>query len=67
LNKLKKEDKLYLGFCWIPKSDVGKVMKEIEDIKERDKNVEIPTFKVITDHGIRPPSLFRLNEFTLIF
>jgi hypothetical protein len=22
LNKLKKEDKLFLGFCWIPKSDV---------------------------------------------
>jgi vacuolar-type H+-ATPase subunit I/STV1 len=21
LNKLKKEDKLYLGFCWIPKAD----------------------------------------------
>ena len=42
-------------------------MKEIEDIKERDKNVEIPTFKVITEHGIRPPSLFRLNEFTIVF
>jgi hypothetical protein len=42
-------------------------MKDIEDIKERDKNVEIPTFKVMSDHGIRPPSLFRLNDFTLVF
>ena len=67
MNKLKKEDKLYLGFCWIPKADVQKVLKEIEDIKEKDKNVEVPTFKVVHDHGIRPPSLFRTNEFTAVF
>lgn len=67
MNKLKKEDKLFLGYCWIPRLDVPKVLKEIEDIKERDKNVEVPTFKVVNDHGIRPPSLFRLNEFTSVF
>ncbi len=67
LNKLKKEDKLYLGFCWIPKADVQRVLKEVEDIKEKDKNIEVPTFKIIQEHGIRPPSLFRLNEFTSVF
>jgi vacuolar-type H+-ATPase subunit I/STV1 len=67
LNKLKKEDKLCLGFCWIPKADAQKVLKDIENIKEKDKNVEIPTFKIIHEHGIRPPSLFRVNEFTTVF
>lgn len=47
--------------------DAPKVLKDIENIKEKDKNVEIPTFKMITDHGIRPPSLFRVNEFTIVF
>jgi vacuolar-type H+-ATPase subunit I/STV1 len=67
LNKLKKEDKLFLGYCWIPRLEVQKVLKEIEDIKEKNKNVEVPTFKLVNDHGIRPPSLFRLNEFTFVF
>jgi len=67
LNKLKKEDKLFLGFCWIPKADVGQVLKDIEEIKEKEKNVEVPTFKIVYDHGIRPPSLFRVNEFTTVF
>lgn len=44
-----------------------KVLKDIEDIKEKDKNVEVPTFKIVNDHGIRPPSLFRVNEFTSVF
>lgn len=26
LNKLKKEDKLYLGFCWIPTLDKDKIL-----------------------------------------
>ena len=39
----------------------------IEDIKEKDKNIEIPTFKIVSEHGIRPPTLFRTNEFTHIF
>lgn len=67
LNKLKKEDKLFLGFCWIPTNDVEKVMKDIANLKENNENIEIPTFKLIKEHGIKPPSLFRVNEFTLVF
>jgi len=69
LNKLKKEDKLYLGFCWIPSEDRAKILTEIEGIKEKNRNIEIPTLKVISehDHGLKPPSLFRLNEFTSVF
>lgn len=32
-----------------------------------DINIEIPTLKVINDHSVKPPSLFRLNEVTWIF
>lgn len=47
--------------------DAPKILRDIENIKEKDKNIEIPTFKVISDHGIRPPSLFRVNDFTFVF
>ena len=67
LNKFKKEDKLYLGFCWIPTLDKQKILSEIISIKEKNKNVEIPTLKPVSEHGVRPPSLFRMNEFTSVF
>jgi vacuolar-type H+-ATPase subunit I/STV1 len=67
LNKLKKEDKLYLGFCWIPTLDKDKIMQDVEQMKTTNENIEVPTFREVKDHGIRPPSLFRLNEFTVVF
>lgn len=67
LNKLKKEDKLYLGFCWIPKADRQKILSEIEGLKDKNRNIEIPTLKIVSEHGVRPPSLFRMNEFTWVF
>lgn len=67
LNKLKKEDKLFLGFVWIPTADVQRVQKDIEDIKKNDENIELPTFTQIHNHNISPPSLFRVNEFTWVF
>jgi len=44
---MKKEDRLYLGFCWIPKADVPQVLKDMEEIKEKNINVELPTFKIV--------------------
>jgi hypothetical protein len=44
LNMLKKGDKLFLGYCWIPKCEQADVFKKIESIKEKNRNVEIPTF-----------------------
>ena len=67
LNKLKKEDKLYLGFCWIPKLDNEKILSQIEGLKDKNRNIEIPTLKIVQEHGVRPPSLFRMNEFSWVF
>lgn len=67
LNKLKKEDKLFLGFCWIPMADRQNILREIEGLKEKNRNIEIPTLKIVNEHGVRPPSLFRINEFTWVF
>jgi vacuolar-type H+-ATPase subunit I/STV1 len=67
LNKFKKEEKLYLGFCWIPKSDNQEVLHKIEALKDSNRNIEIPTLKVVQEHSVRPPSLFRLNEVTWVF
>lgn len=67
LNKLKKEEKLFLGFCWIPKADRQTILSEIEGLKDKNRNIEIPTLKIIQEHGVKPPSLFRINEFTWVF
>lgn len=67
LNKLKKEEKLFLGFCWIPMADRQKILSEIEGIKDKNRNIEIPTLKIVQEHGVKPPSLFRMNEFTWVF
>ena len=67
LNKLKKEDKLYLGICWIPTVEKERIMNDVENMKKNNENIEVPTFKQVKDHGIRPPSLFKINEFTYVF
>jgi V-type H+-transporting ATPase subunit a len=67
LNKFKKEDKLFLGFCWIPRQDNEEILKQVEGLKDKDRNIEIPTLKVVQDHSVKPPSLFRLNEVTWVF
>ena len=67
LNKFKTEDKLYLGFCWIPKSDNETILRQIEGLKDKDRNIEIPTLKMVQDHTVKPPSLFHLNEVTWVF
>lgn len=39
----------------------------IEGIKEKNQNIEVPTFKLVPDHGIKPPSHFKLNEVTAVY
>lgn len=36
-------------------------------MKDKNKNIEIPTLKIVNEHGIRPPTLLRMNEFTFVF
>jgi V-type H+-transporting ATPase subunit a len=67
LNKFKVEGGLYIGFCWIPTLDNQATMRKIEGIKEKNRNIEIPQFKVVHNHGIKPPSLFRTNDVTWVF
>ena len=42
-------------------------MRQVEGLKDKDRNIEIPTLKVVNEHSVRPPSLFRLNEVTWVF
>jgi V-type H+-transporting ATPase subunit a len=42
-------------------------LRQIEGIKDKDPNVEIPTLKMVKDHEIKPPSYFKLNEVTWVF
>lgn len=67
LNKLKKEDKLYHGYCWIPRTDKVKVDEDMKEIRDKNVNVEVPTFTPEFNHNIKPPSLFRINAFTWAF
>lgn len=47
LNKFKKEEKLFLGFCWIPKADNTSVLNQVENLKQNNRNIEIPTLKLV--------------------
>jgi hypothetical protein len=47
LNKFKVEGGLYIGFCWIPKLDNQAIMRQIEGMKDRNRNIETPQMKVI--------------------
>lgn len=67
INRMKKEDKLYLGCCWIPRTDKIKLDTKLDEIKDSNRNVEVPTFTLVADHGAKPPSMFRINEFTWAF
>lgn len=67
LNRLKKGDKLFTGYCWIPKSEVLNVLRALDEIKESNRNVHIPNFMLVSNHSVKPPSFFRINEFTFAF
>jgi V-type H+-transporting ATPase subunit a len=67
LNRFKQEDKLYLGFCWIPKLDNEEVLMSVNQIKNKNHNIEIPTLTKVTNHSIKPPTLLRQNDVTNIF
>jgi vacuolar-type H+-ATPase subunit I/STV1 len=67
LNKLKKGDKLFTGYGWIPKSEVLNVLRALDEIKESNRNVQIPNFMLVSNHDVKPPSFFRINEFTYAF
>lgn len=67
LNKLKKDGQLYHGYCWIPRTDKVNVDDKMRQIKDVNVNVEIPTFNMVLEHHVKPPSLFRNNEFTWAF
>jgi V-type H+-transporting ATPase subunit a len=67
LNKLKQGDKLFMGFCWIPKCEQENSFKLIGGIKERNVNIEIPTFKLVPNHNVKPPTMFKNNDFTIVF
>lgn len=47
LNRLRNEERLFLGFCWIPRSDNEKVKTWIDQLKHKDSNIEIPTLKIV--------------------
>ena len=67
MNKLKEGDKLTMGFCWIPKCQQAESFRKIESIKEKNHNIEVPTFKLVSDHTVKPPTMFKNNEFTIVF
>ena len=67
LNKLREEDKLFHGYCWIPTTEKPVVDNKLAEIKEKNPNVELPRFLEVKDHDRKPPSFFRTNEFVWAF
>lgn len=67
LNKLKKQDRLYVGFCWIAQNDNEEIIRKVTELKVQNHSDRIPTLKKVEDHGIKPPTLFRMNEVTWVF
>lgn len=66
LNKLKSGDRLLVGLFWLPDSKIDELNAKIADIRE-DRNISGPQIWKRTNHEIKPPTYFRLNEFTSVF
>jgi vacuolar-type H+-ATPase subunit I/STV1 len=69
LNKIKRGDKISLGMCWIPAKAMKKVQLCLNEIALTNKDINIPQFVKIPHHthGLKPPTLFKLNDFTWAF
>jgi V-type H+-transporting ATPase subunit a len=67
LNKFKQEEKLYMGFCWIPTIDNEEVLMRINQLKSKDHNIETPTLLKVSEHNVKPPTLLRQNDVTYVF
>ena len=36
-------------------------------MKDNNRNIDLPTFEIVQNHGIKPPTMFKINEFTNVF
>ena len=66
LNKLKRGERLFVGLFWVPVSLVEKVKGKILEIKA-DRNIDGPQMWLRAQQNIKPPTFFRINEFTWAF
>lgn len=67
MNKLKSAEKLYHGFCWIPRIEKHTLDFELQQFKESNNNIDLPKFTIIDEYDVKPPTLIRSNEFTWAF
>ena len=66
LNMLKMGERLFIGLFWVPVSLVEKVKTKILEIKA-DSNIDGPQMWPRAQQNIKPPTYFRINEFTWAF
>jgi V-type H+-transporting ATPase subunit a len=66
MNKLRIGDRLLVGLFWLPNSKIDEMNVKISDIRE-DRNISGPQIWKRENHTIKPPTFFRLNEFTSSF
>ncbi len=66
LNLMKAEGTFFRGLAWIPRHEERRVQDTLKEIG-RDKNFIPPTIKRVVTQVLKPPSYFKLNEFTKPF
>ena len=67
MNKLKHGEKLSLGYCWVPKADGPDTFDRVQQIKAKNRNIELPNFKLMDQKTLKPPTMFKNNAFTTVF
>nr|QBH22568.1 V-type proton ATPase subunit a [Philasterides dicentrarchi] len=70
LNLLKTDQKIYQGYAWIPKSDVDAANNTLVELGRRNPEVvggQIKPQKKPSQSIEKPPTAFKLNEFTSVF
>lgn len=66
---LKTDQKIYQGYAWIPKVEVDVANKMLQDLSKKNPDIvggQIRPQKKPKSENNKPPTAFRLNEFTKI-
>ena len=66
LNLLKRGERLFIGLFWCPDCDIERVKSKILQIKS-NRNIDGPQLWERAIKDLKPPTHFRINEFTWAF
>ena len=68
MNYLKEKNHIYHGYCWLPQIYEDQVIQMLTKIGKSDNNIVTGQLQESNlGSSLKPPTYFRINEFTSIF